>query len=60
MKKGSLVRIPNSSNPWLLGIIEDPTSRFKDGLVGIIWPNTNGEIKYEKFMWLEVVDIETS
>lgn len=56
MQKGELVRMPSSKTPWVLGFVEDPDTRLSEGLVGVVWPDASGKVKYERFLWLVSVD----
>ena len=55
MKIGDLVRNPTSERPrGVLGVVVDLTSRVKDGLVGVSWPD-NEDVVYELALQLDVV-----
>ena len=55
MKIGDLVRKPSSDRPrGVVGVIVDVTSRYKDGLIGVSWPDIDGVV-YERVLYLDVV-----
>lgn len=55
MKIGDLVKKPASERPWgVVGVIVDLTSRRKDGLVGVSWPDEEG-IVYEEPLTLDII-----
>ena len=55
MKIGDLVRKPSSDRPrGVVGVVVDVTSRIKDGLIGVSWPDSD-ELVYEEMLSLDVV-----
>ena len=55
LKIGDLVRKPSSNRPrGVVGVIVDVTSRHKDGLIGVSWPDIDGVV-YERALYLDVV-----
>lgn len=55
MKIGDLVRKPGSDRPrGVVGVVVDLTSRHKEGLVGVSWPDVEGVV-YEKPLTLDII-----
>ena len=55
VKIGDLVRKPSSDRPrGVVGVIVDVTSRRKEGLIGVSWPDVEGVV-YERPLSLDVI-----
>ena len=59
MKIGDLVMMPSyREDPHVVGVVVDVTTRAEDNRVGIDWPDSENDVDFEPYTWLELIDGE--